>query len=107
MADKSGARLNGMDVMTGPAPEGWQHGTALRGGPRAGSLQTKHNQVTTADFNPDQVRQLYERYCWQRMGIFVWRTLTAGRDFSYNTRLVLKYPHALVHAAKEAMGASR
>jgi radical SAM superfamily enzyme YgiQ (UPF0313 family) len=72
-----------------------------------GKLQTKHNQVTTADFNPDQVRQLYRRYHWQRMGIFVWRTLTARRDFFYNTRLVFKYPHALVHAAKEAIGASR
>jgi radical SAM superfamily enzyme YgiQ (UPF0313 family) len=72
-----------------------------------GKLETRHNQVTTEDFNPDQVRELYERYSWQRMAIFAWRTLTAGRDFSYNTRLVLKYPHALVHAAKEAMGASR
>jgi radical SAM superfamily enzyme YgiQ (UPF0313 family) len=72
-----------------------------------GTLQTKHNQVTTEDFNPEQVRQLYERYCLQRMGIFVWRTVTAGRDFTYNTRLVLKYPHAIVHAAREAMGASR
>jgi len=72
-----------------------------------GKLQTRHNQVTTADFNPDQVSQLYEQYHWQRMRIFVWRTLTASRDFFYNTRLVLKYPHALVHAAREAMGASR
>lgn len=72
-----------------------------------GTLQTRHNQVTTEDFNPEQVRQLYERYCWQRMRIFAWRTLTARRDFSYNTRLVLKYPHALVHAAREAVGATR
>jgi anaerobic magnesium-protoporphyrin IX monomethyl ester cyclase len=72
-----------------------------------GKLQTRHNQVTTEDFNPDQVRQLYERYSLQRMGIFAWRTLTASRDFFYNMRLALKYPHALVHAAKEAMGASR
>jgi len=72
-----------------------------------GKLQTRHNQVTTADFNPDQVRELYERYSLQRMRIFAWRTLTARRDFFYNTRLVLKYPHALVHAAKEAVGAAR
>jgi anaerobic magnesium-protoporphyrin IX monomethyl ester cyclase len=72
-----------------------------------GKLQTRHNQVTTEEFNPDQVRELYRQYHWQRMRTFVWRTLTAARDFSYNTRLVLKYPHALVHAAKEAMGASR
>ncbi|HKD02609.1 MAG TPA: cobalamin-dependent protein [Terriglobales bacterium] len=71
-----------------------------------GNLETKHNQVTTADFNPDQVRQLYQRYSWQRMGIFAWRTLTARRDLFYNTRLVYKYPHALVHAAKEAIGAA-
>ena len=72
-----------------------------------GTLQTKHNQVTTEDFNPDQVRQLYEHYCWQRMRIFAWRTLTARRDFFYNARLVLKYPQALVHAAKDAVGAAR
>lgn len=63
--------------------------------------------MTTSDFNPDQVRQLYTWYYWQRIRIFMWRTLTAGRDFSYNTRLVLKYPHALVHAATEAIGACR
>jgi phosphonoacetaldehyde methylase len=68
-------------------------------------LETKHNQVTTEDFNPEDVRRLYRAYLWKRIGIFALRTLTAGRDFVYNIKLVGKYPQAVAHAAKNAVGA--
>ena len=77
----------------------------IKGGFFKNKVETKHNQVTTEDFNPDQVRRLYRGYLWNRIAIFFWRTLTARRDLTYNIRLVCKYPRAVLHAAKNAIGA--
>jgi hypothetical protein len=73
---------------------------------RSQTIQTKHNQVTIHDFNPDQLRRLFRLHLWKRIANFVLRTLSTCRDLVYNTRLVLKHPRAMAHAAKNATGAS-
>jgi radical SAM superfamily enzyme YgiQ (UPF0313 family) len=77
----------------------------LKGGFFKGKLETKHNQVTTVEFGPDEVRRLYRAYLWKRIGIFALRTLTTWRDFLYNLKLMGKYPQAMAHAARNALGA--
>lgn len=89
-----------------PLPGTPIHRIILKFGFFKGTVETKHNQVTTEDFTPEQVRQLYRAYLWKRIGIFALRSLTSRHDFFYNVRLVLKYPRAVAHAARNAISAS-
>ncbi len=88
-----------------PIPNTPIYAKIIKGGFFKGKVETRHNQVTTEEFNPDQVRRLYRGYLWNRILIFVVRTLTAPRDFTYNLKLMRKYPQAVLHAAKNAIGA--
>jgi anaerobic magnesium-protoporphyrin IX monomethyl ester cyclase len=88
-----------------PIPNTRLYETIRQGGLFRGKLETKHNQVTTAEFTPEQVRRLYRDYLWRRIGIFLLRTATTRRDCAYNIRLVLKYPRAVLEAARIAIGA--
>lgn len=88
-----------------PIPDTPIHIRILKGRFFKGTLETKHNQVTTDDFTPDQVRELYRGYLWRRILIFLWRTATSRRDFGYNLKLMRKYPQAVAHAARNAFRA--
>jgi radical SAM superfamily enzyme YgiQ (UPF0313 family) len=68
-------------------------------------IQAKHNQLATVDFVPGQVRRLYRRYLWKRLGIFALRSIISWRDFLYNVRLVAKYPRAVGRAVRNAVNA--
>lgn len=89
-----------------PLPGTPIHRLILKFGFYKDKIETRHNQVTTEDFNPEQVRSLYRRYLWQRIGIFVLRSLTSRHEFTYNVRLVFRYPRAVAHAARNAISAS-
>ncbi|AKJ31874.1 B12-binding domain-containing radical SAM protein [Caldimonas brevitalea] len=89
-----------------PLPGTPIHRIILKFGFFKDKIETKHNQVTTDDFTPEQVRKIYREYLWKRLAIFALRTLTSRHDFFYNLRLVAKYPKAVVHAARNAISAS-
>jgi radical SAM superfamily enzyme YgiQ (UPF0313 family) len=65
-------------------------------------IEIEYNQVETPEFTKEQVGDLYQQYLKKRMIIFAKRTLTTPSDFLYNTRLVAKYPQAVVHAIRNA-----
>lgn len=67
--------------------------------------EIRYNQITTDNFNPEQVHKIYKTYLWIRIAIFIFRSVTSLREFLYSSKLIFKYPHAVIHALISAVRA--
>lgn len=79
--------------------------TIMAEGLHEGAVATEYNQVTTKDFAPVDVQNLYKEFLRRRLLIFAKRSCTSITDFIYNTKLIANYPQAVLHAVKNAIRA--
>lgn len=89
-----------------PIPGTEVYDTIIEEGLHDGIVMTEYNQVTTSDFTPAQIQELYKEFLRRRLIIFAKRSFTSVTDFIYNTKLIAKYPQAVMHAVKNAISAT-